>query len=47
MARKLAYDELEPVVNILERDLLEYQNAKTTAIPSPKKLERILNAISN
>ena len=45
MARKLTYAELEQVVNVLERDLLEYQNAKTAALKSQGELERILNAV--
>ncbi|MFC1577455.1 PAS domain-containing protein [Thermodesulfobacteriota bacterium] len=45
MARKLTYDELEQVVNVLERDLREYQIAKRAAFKSQKELERILNAV--
>jgi len=45
MARKLTYDELAQVVNVLEKDLLENQNAKTTALKFQGELERIFNAI--
>jgi len=45
MARKLNYYELEQLINVLEKDLLEYKNAKTTAFKSQKELERILNAV--
>lgn len=45
MARKLTYDELGQVVNVLERDLLEYQIAKTAAFRSQEESERILNAL--
>ena len=45
MARKLTYDELEQVVNLLERDLLEFQNVKTAALKSQEEMERILNAV--
>ena len=45
MARKLNYYELEQVINVLEKDLLEYKNAKTAAFKSQKELERILNAV--
>ena len=45
MARKLTYDELTQVVNVLERDLLEYQIAETAALKPPDEWERILNAV--
>ena len=45
MARKLTYDELAQVVNVLERELLEYGKAKTAAFKSQEELERIFNAI--
>ena len=45
MARKLNYYELEQVINLLEKDLLEYKNARTAAFKSQEELERILNAV--
>lgn len=45
MARKLNYYELEQVINALEKDLLEYKNARTAAFKSQEELERILNAV--
>ena len=45
MARKLNYYELEQVINLLEKDLLEYKNARTAAFKSQKELECILNAV--
>ena len=45
MARKLNYYELEQIINVLEKDLLEYKNARTVACKSQMEMERILNAV--
>jgi hypothetical protein len=47
MARKLNYYELEQVINVLEKDLLEYKNARTAAFKSQRELECILSACQN
>jgi PAS domain S-box-containing protein len=45
MARKLTYNELEQTVNELEKDLLEYKNAKESAFRAKEQLERIFNTV--
>ena len=45
MARKLTYKELEQTVNELEKDLLEYKNAKESAFRAKEQLERIFNTV--
>jgi PAS domain-containing protein len=45
MARKLTYNELAQVVRMLEKDLREYQIAKTAAVKAHEELERVLNAV--
>ncbi len=45
MARKLTYNELEQTVNELEKDLLEYKNAKESAFKAKEQLERMFNAV--
>ena len=45
MARKLTYKQLEQTVNELEKDLLDYKNAKESAFRAKKQLERIFNAV--
>jgi len=45
MARKLTYNELEQMVNEIEKDLLEYKSAKEDAVKAKKELALIFNAI--
>ena len=45
MARILTYHELEQTVYELEKDLLEYKNAKASAVRVKELLERIFNAV--
>jgi PAS domain S-box-containing protein len=45
MARKLTYNELEQMVNEIERDLLEYKKAYENALKTIEELALIFNAI--
>jgi PAS domain S-box-containing protein len=45
MARKLTYNELEHTVNELEKEFLEYKNAKESAFRAKEQLERMFNAV--
>jgi PAS domain S-box-containing protein len=45
MARKLTYNELEQMVNEIEKDLLEYKRANEDALKTIEELVLIFNAI--
>ena len=45
MARKLTYNELEQMVNELEKDLFEYKRANEDALKTIEELVLIFNAI--
>lgn len=45
MARKLTYNELEHTVKELEKEFLEYKNAKESAFRAKEQLERMFNAV--
>ena len=45
MARKLTYNELEQMVNEIEKDLLEYKRANEGALKTIEELVLIFNAV--
>jgi PAS domain S-box-containing protein len=45
MARKLTYNELEHTVKELEKEFLEYKNAKESVFRAKEQLERMFNAV--
>jgi PAS domain S-box-containing protein len=45
MARKLIYNELEQMVNEIEKDLLEYKRANENALKAIEELALIFNAV--
>jgi len=45
MARKLTYNELEQMVNEIEKDLLEYKRANEDALKTIEELTLIFNAV--
>ena len=45
MARKLTYNELEQMVNELEKDLFEYKRANEDALKAKEELTLIFNAV--